>query len=346
MIKYRVQSNIIKSIFTLLLISLLINGCQQVSNNKSTSNSSENEGLTIHRFEQDLFNTNPNDIDSTLSRLKNKYGEFYPVYFIKIMNFGNTSSSGFNLMVKDFIQNKDFKTLVKDCDSIYNKEKIRELSENINTVFEKYKKIYPNDTLPRVCTFVSGFSNGIVTTDGYIGIGLDLFLGENYKFYPSLELPDYLVRRYTPEHLMPTFVKGMANYKYPFETEKPQLIDILINEGKLLYFMDQLLPDVEDSLKIGYTSDQLNWCKNNEANIYQLLIQEGLYNTNYLKYRKYTDEAPFTVSLNNESAPRIAWFCGWQIVKKFMEENSNYSLDDLMNEKDSQKILTLSKYKP
>lgn len=343
---YKPQSNIIKSIFALFILSLLFNACQQSTTKSSIEQSSEIEPVKLLRLEKDLFETEPSKIEDKLIEIKANYGEFYDVYFLKIMSFGTTQNEHFVNIVKDFTQNSDFKILVKDCDSIYNEKMMKELESNITEVFAKYQHLYPTDTLPKVCTFVSGFNNGIVTTKGYIGIGLDLFLGADYKFYPSLDIPEYLTRRYTPQHLLPVFVKGMLSNKYPLELEKPRMIDVMMNEGKLLYFIDQMLPDVDDTLKIGYTKQQFDWCKNNEANIYQLLIQENLYSADYLKYRKYTDEAPFTVNLTSESAPRISWYCGWQIVKEFMEKNPNYTLDMLMKEKDSQKILTESRYKP
>ena len=40
-----------------------------------------------------------------------------------------------------------------------------------------------------------------------------------------------------------------------------------------------------------------------------------------------------------------AWL-GWQIVRKYMEENPKVTLAQLMAEKNAQKILTESKYKP
>lgn len=340
------QSNIIKSIFSLLLLAFFMNSCQQVSNTNQKKSSNELSEFKLHRFEQELFKSDPNKMDTTLKQLSNKYKSFFDVYFLQIMNFGKLGTAGFSAIVKDYIQNADFKMLLNDCDSVYNRGKIKELEANLQKVLRTHQELYPKDTMPNVCTFISGFGNGIVTTEGYIGIGLDLFMGADYRFYPSLDLPEYLTRRYTPNHVLPMFAKGLASYKYPFENEKPLLIDVMLNEGKMLYFMDLLLPDVNDTLKIGYTTEQYKWCKENEENIYQLLIQENLYGSDFLKYRKYTEEAPFTVNLTNESAPRIAWYCGWQIIKSFMKNNPSYTLDQLMKEKDSQKIIQLSKYKP
>jgi hypothetical protein len=76
------------------------------------------------------------------------------------------------------------------------------------------------------------------------------------------------------------------------------------------------------------------------------LDQNLLYSTDELKYSKFLNEAPFTSGLDNESAPQLGVWTGWQIVRKYMEENPKITLAQLMNDKDYQKILKLSKYKP
>jgi hypothetical protein len=67
-----------------------------------------------------------------------------------------------------------------------------------------------------------------------------------------------------------------------------------------------------------------------------------------MKIQKYLAEAPFTpgVGENSSSAPKLGIWTGWQIVRKYMEKNPEISLQQLMLEKDSQKILTDSNYKP
>jgi hypothetical protein len=108
-----------------------------------------------------------------------------------------------------------------------------------------------------------------------------------------------------------------------------------------------MLPGTEDSLKTGYSASQLQWCIDNESDIWKLFLEENLlFSSDRLAYSKYLDEAPFTTGLANDSAPRIAIWTGWQIIKKYMDENPDITLEQLMNETDYQKILKLSKYKP
>lgn len=346
MLYNQVQSNRIISILSIFFLSIFIHACDNNGNTSNLLNSKSKVDIEIKRFEKDLFYMNQEQVDSNIVFLKKKYGDFYSVYFLQIMGLGTDKNPGFKYILTDFINNSDFKTLVKDCDSIFNDKKMEDIESEIEYAFANYKNVFPEDTLPQVATFVSGFSNGIINTNGYIGIGLDLFLGSDYKFYPSLDFPDYLTRRFTPNHLVPTLVKGMASSKYEIEPENQSLVDQMIYQGKLLYFSKLILPETADSLLIGYTAAEMKWAEENEANIFQLLVSEDLFSKDFLKYRKYTEEAPYTVNLTGDSAPRIAWFAGWKIIEKYMNENKNISVDEMMKEKDAQKILRLSKYKP
>ena len=67
-----------------------------------------------------------------------------------------------------------------------------------------------------------------------------------------------------------------------------------------------------------------------------------------MKIQKFLNPAPFTpgVGEKNDSAPRLAVWTGWQIVKQYMDNNPNVTLQQLMGDNDAQKILNGSKYKP
>ncbi len=62
----------------------------------------------------------------------------------------------------------------------------------------------------------------------------------------------------------------------------------------------------------------------------------------------YLTDGPFTAGLGdkNESAPKLGVWIGWQMVRKYMLENPDVTLQQLMADTDAQKILVKSKYKP
>jgi hypothetical protein len=128
------------------------------------------------------------------------------------------------------------------------------------------------------------------------------------------------------------------------------LLAKMVENGKILYFMDQVLDDkVADTVKIGYTGKQLDWCKTYEGDIWAYFVENNLlFETDFQKIQMYVSEAPFTPGIGekNESAPKLGIWIGWQMVKKYMKENPAVTLQQLMAEQDAQKILSGAKYKP
>ena len=50
----------------------------------------------------------------------------------------------------------------------------------------------------------------------------------------------------------------------------------MVYNGKILYFMDMILPDAADTTKIGYTGKQLKWCDDFKAQIWGYFLEENL----------------------------------------------------------------------
>src|SRR6202000_3077914 len=100
--------------------------------------------------------------------------------------------------------------LKHEVDSIY--PNMDKQEEELTEAFKYIKHYYPKKALPKVYTYISGFEDQISIGDGYFAVGLDMFLGANSKFYPSLTetLPRYITRRFTPDNITPRVVEGLA----------------------------------------------------------------------------------------------------------------------------------------
>ncbi len=135
--------------------------------------------------------------------------------------------------------------------------------------------------------------------------------------------------------------------EFPKNSKSGNLLNEMIYQGKLLYLADALLPDTEDSIKIGFSSKQLAWCIDHENDMWGFLIKNKLlFSTELTDISKYTGEGPFTTGFAKESPARTAVWIGWRIVRKFMKEYPATPIEKLMEEKEAQIILTKSKYKP
>ncbi|MES2417168.1 MAG: gliding motility lipoprotein GldB [Bacteroidota bacterium] len=339
---YNVKSG---QIYLFFLCSLAFFSCKQT--NKPNVNDIKVE-LKIQRFDKDLYDGKLKDVKLTDELLRQKYGFFYRDFVTKMV--GNESINSVTLL-EDLYKDKAYTDLNKEVDSVY--PDLKNLEKELTQRFKYIKYYYPQAKIPRFITFLSGFAYQIPIGDNYIGIGLDMFLGRNSKFYGAIvrSVPMYQSRRFEPQYIVPRVVEVYAREELFKERDEDQtLLAKMVYNGKILYFMDQVLSEeVSDTLKIGYTERQLAWCKNFEGNIWGFMLEnELLYNSDIQKIQTYLTDGPFTPGLGDKksSAPKLGVWIGWQIVKKYMEENPEVTLQQLMKDTDSQKILTKSKYKP
>jgi len=318
--------------------------------NKSTKPDVSNikVDIKIERFDKDLYSGKGKDITLTDSILHKKYGAFYEDFIFKMV--GNESYTR-KQVLQGLYEDKAYTDLSHEVDSVF--PKLTQVENELTQSFKYIKYYYPKAQIPRFIGFLSGFSYQTPIGDDYVGIGLDMFLGKDSKFYGALveSIPLYLSRRFTPEYIVPRVSEYYVRENLFKERDQDRsLLSKMIYNGKILYFMDQIMPDeLADSIKIGYTNKQLEWCKVYEAEIWAYYLENNLlYETDYPKIQVYLSEGPFTPGLgeNSVSAPKLGVWTGWQIVRKYMEENPEVTLQQLMDESDSQKILTKSKYKP
>jgi len=304
--------------------------------------------IKIERFDKDLYIGKGKDIVLTDSLLHKKYGAFYEDFIFKMV--GNDSYTS-QQVLKGLYEDNAYFDLNREVDSVF--PNLKKPEAELTEAFKYIKYYYPNSTLPRFIGFLSGFSYQTPIGDNYAGIGLDMFLGKDSKFYGALvqSIPLYVSRRFTPEYIAPRVSEYYVRENlFKERDEDRSLLAKMVYNGKILYFMDQVLPDnMPDSVKIGYTDQQLAWCNDFESEIWAFYLENNLlYETDYSKIQVYLSEGPFTPGLgeNNTSAPKLGVWTGWQIVRKYMKENPDVTLQQLMADTDSQKILTKSKYKP
>lgn len=335
-------------IYLFFFICLLAVSC---NNKKSPDVSHIDLKVRIERFDQELKNLNNTDLPSKIPALRKKYTWFYDDYMERMISVGSAADTFYYSNLRSVLKNEDYIALKTAVEKTF--PDMSKQEHELTQAFKYIRYYYPKQKLPRLISFISGFAIQTPVGNDYIGIGLDMFLGSNGAiFYPALRqsIPQYISRRFNPENISPRVVEALIRENmFPEEDKDRSLLAKMIYNGKILYFMDRVMPETQDSLKIGYTSDQIQWCKDYEPGIWAYLLQnELLYETDYMKIQKYLAEAPFTPGIgdNSESAPKLGVWTGWQIVKKYMKKNPEVSIQQLMQNKDAQKILTDSKYKP
>jgi hypothetical protein len=154
----------------------------------------------------------------------------------------------------------------------------------------------------------------------------------------------------TPENIVPDCIYGWGASEWDFSTFKYPADNVLaeiIHLGKLKYFEKCMLPETSDELIFGFTADQLKFCRNNESQMWQYLIENNLlFSTDQLTIHKLTGEAPFTGYFTKESPGRAAVWIGFRIVESYMIKSHGLKIEEMIRDTDVQGILEKAKYSP
>lgn len=326
--------------FLLISILLFLTACHQEKSLyiPQPETSVKPEPVTILRYDSALFSVDPANLKEGISQIAGKY------YFFLGPDWNDT----INLMnLQQFITDPNIRKLYTLEQKKY--ADISSLKTDLGEVIVRYRSYFPNMPQPVVYSYISGLNieMPVLFTDSAMAIGLDMFLGNDQAIYREGGIPEYKISRMTRTYLLPECMKAVATTLIRTDSDDQTLLNQMINAGKVLYFLDAMFPGMADHLKVGYTAEQLDWCKSNEENIWKFLIgNQLLFNTEPAAASKLLADGPFTSGFAQESPGRIGAWVGWQIVRAYAENNRKLSLRQIMEATGAQKILEASEYKP
>jgi hypothetical protein len=303
--------------------------------------------IEIKRLEKEIFSLDPDKIQISVPHLKQEYGSFLQL-FSYVINTGDINDPSFG----------DF--LVRFCTDKLNYEVYQEvikkypdtdkLQTELEDAFRHYLYYFPAKNVPAVFTCTAGFNNSIITGDSVLGIGIDRYLGRNCQYYKRLQIYSYISARMTSLNIVPDCIYAWGSTEWDFSAMKYPADNVMaemIHYGKLKYFEKCMLPDVPDSVIFGFSASQMKFCRNNESQMWQYLVENNLlFSTDRFVIRKLTDESPFTSYFTNESPGRASVWIGFRIVESYMMKNRNIPLAQLMSKTDMQSIMEKARYNP
>lgn len=308
--------------------------------------------LKIKRFEKDLFSIKGNADKNEFLELRKKYGNFYDDFVGRIMGYGNPTSDSAMRAMFYFSQDKQMAYLVSLVD-----EKYGDFSEYENELIKAYKGLhyyFPEDSIRDIVTYVSGFSMTLNPLgDDYTGLSLDMFMGDTFSAYSAIQppIPQFIHKLLDPSQIVIQNIKSVVYDKVtPYSINNMRIVDEMVSWGKLFYVLEKVMPSADHNLIIGYDENEMDWSNDNEQDIWKFFIKDQLMfqNMNAENMKLFT-EGPRTsyqgVPLDYCS-PMIGKYTGWMMVRSYMENNPDVSLQNLIEETDVDKILKESAYKP
>ena len=236
-----------------------------------------------------------------------------------------------------------------------------DLERDFKKAFQYVKYYFPKYEVPVINT-VAGPVDALAQSDtgptpnflapGIMGISLQFYLGKNFSVYNDpffIEnlVPVYRSRQFSKEYITADAMQLVISDIFPYKSANKPLVEQMVEKGKRWYMLDKFLPGEPDSIKTGYTRQQLEWCRENEGLIWSHIVKnENLQSLEPTTLQTYLGEGPFTQGFNQDLSPgNLGQWIGWQIVKKYVEKNKSLTPEEIMNA-DPKKILEEARYKP
>jgi hypothetical protein len=335
----------LKQVFITIVLLIIVSGCRRSRYDVDIKDSVNK--VSIGRLEEDLFTIPPSEIGSIIPLLRDKYGEFLTL-FGYVIHIGDSTSEEWEDNLVLFATDKMNVEVFQEVQERF--ASIEKIEASLTDAFKYYSYYFKGSVAPKISTFISGFNNSIVVGDSTLAIGLDRYLGKDSKYYPMLGIYTYQARNMIAEKIPSDCMYAWAASSWMLDEDREAgntLLASMMHEGKLAYFTKCMLPSEQDSLIFGFTGDQLQFCRNNEDQMWEYLIEHDLlFNTDPFTIRKLTGEAPFTTYFTNESPGRAANWLAFRIVEEYMENQRDVSLPELMDNTNYQDILSGARYSP
>ncbi|MBS1920255.1 MAG: hypothetical protein JST17_08380 [Bacteroidetes bacterium] len=340
-----------KTVF-LLLSTLLVISCK---NNKNVPDVSGIKlSINLERFDKDFFALDSNNAAPGLEQLHNKYPQLSEIFLYNVLGLDSTSTlTG----VKHFLNLN--RSIYDSAQNVF--KSTTTIEKDFKRAFQFVKFYFPDYKVPNIVTIIGPINalaklGNELTPDflgtDFLGISLQFYLGKNYSIYKDPFFIDNVAplfrsRRFSKEYIVPDAMKLVVDDLFPDKSAGKSLIDQMIEKGKQWWLLDKFLPELADSVKTGYSQQQLDWCQQNEGLIWSTIVGNGEINSiDPVTIQNYIGEGPFTQGFSQEYSPgNIGQWIGWQIIKKFAEKNPDIKPEEVMKA-DSKKILETAKYKP
>ena len=332
--------------FILVCCIQLFNSC---NDNELLTNKKEIPPIKINRFDVDLYQFDTLNFEISEKNILLKHPINFPFYIEQLMGLG-TVTKGLQYYRPYFsiFKSGEYEALYDSCTLLY--KDISSIEKELRTAFSHYHHYFPTRKIPKITSFIispnGNFPAAFTYGDHDLGINLFCYLGENFTFYNGIYdnyWRKWLDVNYMVRNSLLTIYNEYDNASRP----SGELIYEMIESGKKMYYLDCILPEISDEIKIGYTKEQLAWCQDNEKEIWKFFIENKLlYSLDNIELKRYTLEGPTTPGMPAQSPGMVGTWIGWQIVKKYMKGNANPDLEKLLYKTSAKEILNTTKYKP
>jgi hypothetical protein len=301
--------------------------------------------VTFHHFYR-IYPGEPGYMkDDSIPGLYKRFPLFSDLFNRYVISIGGPERKDFLIMVNAFCSDQMIRKAYDDCARVHGD--LIATEKDFRRAFAYFSHYFPGKMIPDVYFFQSGFNQSLIVDSAILGIAIDKYLGSEYEYYIKLGLPRYQRMKMTSAMMLPDGMMAWTEGEFPLSDSCNNMLCRMIYYGKLQYCLERVIPWTHDTLLFAFSGQQWEWCVENEKKMWAWLLENKmLFSTDQKEIRRFTEDGPFTAQFSKDSPARTGVWLGWRIVHRYMEKNPSVTLSQLMNNQDSQAILSLSGYNP
>ncbi len=276
-----------------------------------------------------LNNVSKENLAANHSMLKKELGSIYLYEWRQNLRM-NSSESIVN-KIHQFYDTEYIKDLEKSKKELI--PKIVEKEDKISDAFRYFKFHFDSAPLPHKLIYMNKLFSTINCSDSAVTIAPESYLNPETKIISSIpknQLYEWQKERMDLQYLERDIAFNWIQMHLFDEIDK-QLAQHIIQAGKILYITNACFPVAEERYILRYSDKDWTWAEQNEDLTWDYLVKEQLLFKNNRKDKaNFLNAGPTTVGLPDESPDRMGQFLGYKMVKGFMEENKEVSLQELL----------------
>ena len=297
------------------------------------------EEVKFSRFEKLLFETEPAQLHDKLSEMQGKFAS-------PLINCAPENQI-YMQQLEAFVNDPFMREIYRLTDSCYGN--LHWLEKDLGKAMSKAAKLSPDIVPKRYFTMITGdmedYTNRVFCYDGDLALSIDHYVLPYTQHLGYCNCPMYIVQLSNRQYIAADCMAAVARSRIAMPQGEPMLLDYIVMEGKVQYFLEQTMPSTPDTIRLRYTVMQLGWMEHSVKDVWGYFLQNNLlYEKDMARIHNFIDDAPKTNAFRN-SAPRTTDYIGLQIVRGYMK-HSGATLDELFANMDSQAILQKSGFKP
>lgn len=313
--------------------------------------------INVQRFDQDFwslksFASEDSVFYAQLQTLKQQYPAFFDdwLQMPELMGLGPIQDPVTRETLKEILKSDAYAFLMKTIEAHFND--FDQILSELQNAYNRFVYYFPEHPIPTIIPFVSNFSMTMNPVgNGYIGMSLEMHLGDTFGLYKMLNPPieQYFFKLFNQQNILPLHFMALGNELAQRNNKGQKFCDEMLYWGKLLYFIEAMMPDKPKHLIIGFSKEEMVFCNEEEKNIWEYFVKEDLlFSSNKKIVGRYFSEGPFTVAPNvpPDAPAMLGRYLGWQIMRAYMKKFPDSSLQDMMQIHDAEAFISKVKYNP